>query len=708
MKKVHYNLLLFLLFLLCYEPTFGQRRKIIYSPGYIADTGKVNALIKAANDSIFGGKLPAAMSIAKSAHALADKIKYRKGIGVTLNLKGRILYRTASFDSAILFSKKALVLALDLNDSVLQSSAYLNIGNSYFTKGNDIMAMEYYFKGLAVEEKLRVQSSNLYGFLNNIGGILINQKDYKKGLEYLLKSKSIAEETHNIKRLATIYHNLGSLYVKFENYNEARLCFEKSYQLAKEMNDIYTMNIHPSDMAEVYRLLKQYDTAYYYAQQNLTIVKKNGFKDQIAVTLMTLSNIQMKLGRFKEAEKVILEALALSKELKTEQVTKDIYQQMADLYVTIGNYEKAYDYFKLFSNTKDTILNKENSKLITEMNTKYTTEKKEKEIELLKKNEDIQKLELAKRKNELERQRTVSIGVFVGFLLLMVVAILTFSRYRLKKKANDQLQTAYHLIEEKNSAIEKSNRMITDSITYAKRIQDAILPSDEDISRLVSEDFFIFYKPSQIVSGDFYWCSSQQDKTIFVVADCTGHGVPGAFMSMIGNTLLNEIVNEQKITCTKEIASLLDKKIIHALHQDEGSEKYDGMDISICCIDKVERQISFTGAHHSMFIHDGLLRKLKGDPYAIGGAQQQNMKVFTSETINYTNPSYLYLLTDGYCDQSGGPENKRFSYRRFEELLTEMQPFTLAEQKEKLEHLFENWKGETKQRDDVLVIGIKC
>ena len=108
-----------------------------------------------------------------------------------------------------------------------------------------------------------------------------------------------------------------------------------------------------------------------------------------------------------------------------------------------------------------------------------------------------------------------------------------------------------------------------------------------------------------------------------------------------------------------------------------------------------------------MFIHDGLLRKLKGDPYAIGGAQQQNMKVFTSETINYTNPSYLYLLTDGYCDQSGGPENKRFSYKRFEEFLTQIQPFSLAEQKEKLEQLFENWKGETKQRDDVLVIGIK-
>jgi hypothetical protein len=186
------------------------------------------------------------------------------------------------------------------------------------------------------------------------------------------------------------------------------------------------------------------------------------------------------------------------------------------------------------------------------MNTKYTTEKKEKEIELLKKNEDIQTLELTKRKNELENQRTISLSIFGGFILLMLVAILLFSRYQLKKKANNQLQDAFNLIEEKNALIERSNLMITDSITYAKRIQDAVLPDPEDLSKLLSEEFFIFYKPAQIVSGDFYWCASQNSKTIFVVADCTGHGVPGAFMSMIGNTLLNEIVNEQKITSTKK------------------------------------------------------------------------------------------------------------------------------------------------------------
>ncbi len=696
------------LLLLCQETIFCQPKKIKYPVSFSVDTGKINGFIKTANDYMLAGKMDAAMKLAKSATILSDKIHYKKGYTISLNLKGRILYRTASFDSAIFFSKKALTLALDMNDSTLLSSAYLNIGNSYFTKGNDIQSMEYYFKGLAIEEKSRVPSTNLYSFLNNLGGILINQKNYYKGLEFLLRSKAVAEHTKNTKRLATVYHNLGSLYIKFKNYNQAKISFEKSYELAKKMNDIYTINIHLSDMAEVYSLMKEYDKAYVFALKNLQLAKENGFKDQIAVTLMTLSNVQAHLGRYQEAEKTLKEALAVSQEIKTEQVTKDIYLQMAEFYEQAGNYEKAYEYYKLFSTTKDTILNQQNSKLIAEMNAKYTTEKKEKEIELLKKNEDIQKLELTKKKNELDRQRTVSISIFAGFLLLMIVAILMFSRYKLKKKANHQLQNAYNVIEEKNTLIEKSNRLITDSITYAKRIQDAILPAQEELEKLLSKDFFILYQPAQIVSGDFYWCSAQQDKIILAVADCTGHGVPGAFMSMIGNTLLNEIVNERKITDTNKIAELLDEKIIFALHQHEGTQNYDGMDISICCIDKINQEISFTGANHSMYLYSDRLQKIKGNSFSIGGAQQQNSKAFTSQKISYQKGENIYLLTDGYCDQSGGGMNKRYTSKRLESLLANIYDLGMDNQKKELEKVLENWKGDTKQRDDVLIIGIKC
>ncbi len=438
-----------------------------------------------------------------------------------------------------------------------------------------------------------------------------------------------------------------------------------------------------------------------------TEVKLDSAK-QAVVSLYTMGQALYKKKDYEQAKKKLLTALTLSNETNTKQLTKEITELLSAIYEKEGDYQKAYSFYKLASVTQDTILTRENSRLVKEMNSKYTTYEKEKEIVLLKRNEDIQNLELAKRRTELFKQRAFSVGVFIAFLLIIVVAILIFSRYRIKKKSNDQLQLAFNLIEEKNNEIEQSNTLITDSITYAKRIQDAILPAKDDFSKLFFDDFFILYRPAHIVSGDFYWCTRQNNKTILVIADCTGHGVPGAFMSMIGNTLLNEIVNERKITDTKEIANLLDKKLIEALHEDADSDQYDGMDITICSIDKKKGEISFTGARQTMYAVNGQLEKIRGDYYSIGDTQQHDVKLFTSQTIAYKEGIALYFLTDGYCDQDGGAENKKFSPGKFERLLLEIALLPMQEQKERLKCAFENWKGELKQRDDVLVIGIKC
>jgi serine phosphatase RsbU (regulator of sigma subunit) len=176
----------------------------------------------------------------------------------------------------------------------------------------------------------------------------------------------------------------------------------------------------------------------------------------------------------------------------------------------------------------------------------------------------------------------------------------------------------------------------------------------------------------------------------------------------IGNTLLNEIVNEQQITCTKEIAEQLDKKIIQMLHQHEFSDQYDGMDISICCIDKNNKEIQFTGAHHSMYVYSDHLEKIKGNPYTIGGAQTKGNKEFSSHSIVWQEGAKLYFLTDGFCDQSGGQNNKRFTSARFEKMLSEIQLLDMKTQMATLEKTFENWKGTAQQRDDVLVCGICC
>lgn len=673
---------------------------------YSQDTLVANQHLQQARDYLKRGELNKAMTTAQKALKESKKIGYRLGIAKSYITQGIVSYRKGEYTNALDYLNTALIINRYIGDSVQLSSTLNNIGNTYAYMGNHVKALEYYFKGLAIEEKIKNQTI-LQWYYSNIGNLYADQKNYKKGLEYSLKAVAVEERIKDKRALSVTLSNIGGIYSSLEMNDSALYYYTRSLTLAEEMKDTFSIALSLTNSAIMSNKLKRYEAGYKFARKAYEISTKKGMGDIIIYNLKSLGDIELVKKNFESTEQYYLKAAELSKKMGAKLLIRDAYESLATLYNEKKDFEKAYEYYTLYSYAKDSMLNEENSKLITEMNTKYTTEKKEKEIELLRKNEDIQKLELAKRKNALDTQRTVSIGVLIGFILLIIVAALIYGGYRLKKKANIQLQRAFNLIEQKNETIEKTNALITDSITYAKRIQDAILPSDEEISKQISNDFFILYQPTQIVSGDFYWCSSQGEITIFVVADCTGHGVPGAFMSMIGNTLLNEIVNEQKITDTKKIAELLDEKIIHALHQEAGSEKYDGMDISICCIDRSAKKIRFTGAHHSMYTYNGHLQKIKGDPFSIGGAQQQNNKSFSSKTIALENGLCIYFQTDGFCDQSGGNANKRFSSKQFEILLEKIHESPMCEQKEQLKKTFENWKGNTIQRDDVLIVGFK-
>jgi tetratricopeptide (TPR) repeat protein len=708
-KKVVIAVLILMAIFLFYQGNFdiSDQKKPQTTRLSSSDTSRVNALARKANDYALVGQLDEAIRFARMVRSYSEKIGYEKGIGMSLATEGRVLYRRSKYDSALFVLNKALSIAKTINDSSLQSVALLNLGNAYSYMGNHTSAIEYFFKGLAIEEKLK-SKEYLQWYFNNIGVVFATQKNYPKGLEYFLKSKKVAESRSNSKSVDLLYNNIGWVYMLLDKNDSALLFLKQSLQLSQKSKDKYTLTLCLHNLGELYLRLKQYDKAYKYCSNSYELSKQQGYRDQMVANLITLGSMQIEEGNYDAAENYLLQGINLAKLIQAKIMIKDVSLLIATLYEKQKNYEKAYNYYEMYTTMKDTVLNQENSKRITEMNTKYNTEQKEKEIELMKKNEVIQSLELSKGDGELAQQRNISISIFIGFLLLMVAAILVYNQYILNKKTNYKLQKAYTLIAEKNVLIEKSNAIITDSITYAKNLQDAILPDSKDLTKILSDDFFVLQRPSHIVSGDFYWCSSQHNKTILVIADCTGHGVPGAFMSMIGNALLNEIVNERKITAPEKIAELLDKRVIDLLHQYEGSQQYDGMDISICCIDKMTKEITFTGARHAMYTFNGRLKKLKGDPFSIGGAQHQHIKKFTSQTLSYEAGLRLYFFTDGYCDQAGGLDNKRFTSRQFETLLGQIQHVAMSDQREKLEDAFENWKGATKQRDDVLVIGVTC
>lgn len=301
------------------------------------------------------------------------------------------------------------------------------------------------------------------------------------------------------------------------------------------------------------------------------------------------------------------------------------------------------------------------------------------------------------QKLQIETQRKFLWLTVCSLVLLSAFLFVFFFYYREKRTINILLNN--------------QNKKITDSINYAKRIQQSILPAENEIQKILPRSF-IFYQPRDIVSGDFYWFSKLEDKIIIAAVDCTGHGVPGAFMSLIGNTLLNEIVNEKHITDPAEILNRLHVSILKSLHQREGElQNQDGMEMSLCVIHNEKNTIEFAGAMNPVYIvKNGVVNVIQPDTKGIGGmnTNQKGEEIeFTTQKFSIEPNMSLYMFTDGYMDQFGGPKNKKFNAPMFKKMLLYLQVMEMEDQKNAMEEIMKNWRGDFRQIDDMLVIGIK-
>ena len=325
--------------------------------------------------------------------------------------------------------------------------------------------------------------------------------------------------------------------------------------------------------------------------------------------------------------------------------------------------------------------------------------------------------ELAVKSLELQKKNIVLYGVLFVFALLLILLFVIYSHYREKKKLNVILESKNLELGNKNDKIsiqntqlEKQNIQIMKSINYGKRIQEAILPSNQLLKHFF-KDFFVFFRPRDIVSGDFYWFSVQKDKLFVAAVDCTGHGVPGAFMSLIGNSLLNYIVNEKNIYKPSEILKELHIGVNKALSQSksESDDRVDGMDMTLCVFDKSDKEIQLALANHTAFIiNNGEVEEIEGDEISIADELiGDEIPEFTNHVIPMDKNASLYMFSDGFPDQFGGPKNKKFYVSKLKKLLVENQKLNSNEQLDILDNTFENWKGEIRQYDDVLVMGFK-
>lgn len=282
-----------------------------------------------------------------------------------------------------------------------------------------------------------------------------------------------------------------------------------------------------------------------------------------------------------------------------------------------------------------------------------------------------------------------------------------FSKKKIIRE-RDVIESLNNRLRRASESLKETNRDLVDSIVYAKQIQEAVLPEQNSMQKYFPNSFLI-YEPKNIVSGDFYWTAEQNGKLIIAVVDCTGHGVPGAFMSMMGNNFLNTIVYVKNIIEPAEILNELNIAIRKSLKQDKiGSSSRDGMDVAICSIDLKNKVLTFAGANRPLFyLKNNALTIIKGDKFSIGGLQDAHGKVFKNHKIEMSEVDDLYMFTDGYIDQFGGSSDKKFLCKRFRQMLSLFCDRTMAEQKRLLLETFRKWKGNMEQTDDICIVGIR-
>jgi len=304
----------------------------------------------------------------------------------------------------------------------------------------------------------------------------------------------------------------------------------------------------------------------------------------------------------------------------------------------------------------------------------------------------------------------VAYGFYLTSILVLIYLFIQMRTSHLRKanRILQEKQRASLEIERQKEELSIKNKNITDSINYAKKIQEALLPPYSYFSKMLPESF-VFHRPKDIVSGDFYWVNEKQDKVFVTAVDCTGHGVPGAFMSLIGFEILDKIINDQGIEQPAEILNILSKAIeVTFSKEEEDITLRDGMDIAFCVIDRKESMLQYAGAFNPLYLfRDNTLTEIRGDRMSVGILEGNRPSSFTNHVIPLEKEDVIYIFSDGYADQFGGPQGKKFMYRRFRHLLLTIHPLKMKDQKAFLEESIEGWMGNLDQVDDILIIGIK-
>jgi serine phosphatase RsbU (regulator of sigma subunit) len=659
-----------------------------------SDTSRINILSEIAANYLQLNDFDSTRLYADKIAVISKNISSDKGKARAFEIYGMINDYQSDFDEAIKNFKLSLELYEKEKDSYRIAILNQDIANAYYSKGANDKALKYYLESLKIREQ-RGDSSGVASSYMGISNVYSMMHRYDLAIKYAKEALRLKEKYKEHKVVSWLLNNVGSCYLESGDTVSAVPYFLRSIEIKKELNDNYGLATTYKNIAMIHMKRREFvrSLEYYRLAMNMRYAINPDDDYEMSTCLDDIGSVYMEMGNYDSAQYYVGKAISLGEKVKSYELLRLPYYNMAQLLNKKGKHQEAFSFMMKHLIAKDSTLSSETNQLMHEMAAKYDNEKKEREIAM-------QKLEISDQKKS--KMLFVAIS---GFAVILTVVVL--KGYLNKKKANFLLEEKNVLIELQKTIVEEKNKDITDSIHYAHRIQKAILPSREHQQRMLPSSFILF-KPKDIVSGDFYWIEQWGDKTIVAVIDCTGHGVPGAFMTFVAYSLLNEAVLEHGIDNPAAILNEMRRNLNKMLRQKNDSEALrDGMDISICAFDFKKMELEYAGAYNPLwYIRKNVLKEIKADKQPIG-IFMDVPQPFTNHVLKLEKGDSLYLFTDGYADQFGGDKGKKFKYKSLQELLISIHEKTGEEQKHELDNTFESWKGNLQQLDDVCIFGVR-
>ncbi len=594
-------------------------------------------------------------------------------------------------DSALVYANEAVRMAELFRNDTLEGQAKMRLGNVLNAKSRPKDALEQFYEAEGIAKSIGDERM-LASIKNNIGISFYRLENFSQTLKYYNECAQHLANVNDSNAVATVLNNIGGLYLKMDSLERGKEYFEQALGIAERMGNQQSVAIFLSGLGAANTALDgKSRVGLNQLKRSLQLKQDLGMPQRsIIYSLTALGQSYDAFGSPDSAVFPIRSGLRFAKEKNYPNLVMSCYELMSVTYERLGDIDSALYYHKLFQGYGDSLYDLNIASQMAEMEAKHRTTEAEAENAKLKAEQEISRVY-----EEQLQQRIIYVSAGAGLVLLLLIFV--FNRMRV---INNQKK----VIEEQKLLVDSKNKDILESITYAKRIQNSILPEESMMNKALGSHF-VLYLPKDIVAGDFYWVHPAGDEVLFAVADCTGHGVPGAMVSVVCHNALERAVNEFGLTKPNEVLN----KVCHIVidHFEKAQEFVrDGMDIALCVLNRKEGKLYYAGAHSGLYmVSDNEVIRMRGDKRPIGRSELPID--FTTHTIDVKKGDRIYLHTDGIVDQFGGPRGKKFQHKRFKELLLNQQIETLSKQNAALLAGLQTWQGELEQIDDICVMGVE-